>query len=219
MTQKELAGYIDHTILKADCSKEAILKVCSEALEYGFAAVCIPPYWVKSCVAILEKSKTKVATVIGFPMGYSATASKVEEIKRAIDEGADELDVVVNICAIKEGNWSYVTNDINTMVTAAHLKGKQIKVILETGLLTPAEIKKTAEICLKARADYIKTSTGFNGGGATIEAVTIMKSVAGTKMKIKASGGIRTTEEALSFIKAGANRLGCSSGVAIVTEK
>ena len=219
MIEKELAGYIDHTILKADCSKQDIQKLCSEALEYNFAAVCIPPYWVKASVLLLEKSKCKVATVIGFPMGYSATASKVEEIKRAIDEGADELDVVVNICAIKEGNWSYVTNDITTMTTAVHLKGKIIKVILETALLTTEEIQKVSEICLKARADFIKTSTGFNGGGATIDAVKTMKAVVGNKVKIKASGGIKTAKDAQSFINAGANRLGCSSGVAIVTKK
>ncbi len=219
MTQKKLAGFIDHTILKADCSKADIQKLCSEAIEYDFAAVCIPPYWVKTSVLLLEKSKCKVATVIGFPMGYSATASKVEEIKRAIDEGADELDVVINICALKEGNWSYVANDINTMTTAVHLKGKVIKVILETGLLTTSEIQKVSEICMKARTDFIKTSTGFNGGGATIEAVETMKAVVGNKVKIKASGGIKTAKDAQSFINAGANRLGCSSGVAIVTKK
>ncbi len=219
MIEKELAGFIDHTILKADCSKDAILKVCSEAKEYGFAAVCIPPYWVKTSVSLLESTPSKVATVIGFPMGYSATASKVEEIKRAIDDGADELDVVVNLCALKEGNWNYVKNDISTMITAVHLKGKIIKVILETGLLTIDEIKKVSEICLELGADFIKTSTGFNGGGATIEAVEAMKAVVGDKVKIKASGGIRTAKDAISFLEAGADRLGCSSGVAIVTEK
>ncbi|MFT4973619.1 MAG: deoxyribose-phosphate aldolase, partial [Saprospiraceae bacterium] len=142
-----LARKIDHTILKADCTPEDIVQLCHEALEYEFAAVCVPPYYIKQAVNILEDSMVSVATVIGFPMGYSNTPSKVEEIKRAIDEGIDEVDVVINIAAVKDGNWNFVKNDVDSTTRAAHLKGKVVKIILETDLLTTEEIEKICEIC------------------------------------------------------------------------
>lgn len=212
-----LASYIDHTILKADCTAKDIKRVCDEAAQYGFAAVCVPPFYVKYAVSALEGKPVKVATVIGFPMGYTTTPSKVEEIKRALDEGADEVDAVVNLCAVKDGNWNFVTNDVDSMCTAAHMKGKSIKIILETGLLTNKEIAKLCEIALQTGVDFVKTSTGFNGQGATLEAVQLIKSLVGDKVRIKASGGIRTRWDAERFIDAGASRIGSSSSIAIVS--
>ncbi len=212
-----LAGYIDHTILKPDCTLQDIKRLCEEAVQHGFPAVCVPPFYASYASGQLRGKGVKVATVIGFPMGYATTPSKVEEVKRAIDDGADEVDAVVNICAVKNRNWNFVSNDIDSMTTAAHLKGKVIKIILETGLMTDEEITKLCEICLNAGADYIKTSTGFNGQGATIEAVRLIKSVVGDKARIKASGGIRSRWDAERFIEAGAQRLGSSSGLAIVS--
>lgn len=214
----DIASYIDHTTLKADCTLEDVKIKCKEAIDFQFKAVCIPPYYVKNAVDLLEKSKVKVATVVGFPMGYSATPAKVEEIKRAIDNGAEEIDVVANICAIKEGQWNYVKNDIESMTMAVHLKGKLIKVILETALLSATEIEKLCHICAEIKVDFVKTSTGFNGGGATVQVVSFMKSLLPKEIKIKASGGIRTKEDAIRLIEAGASRLGSSSGVSIVQE-
>lgn len=210
-----LARKIDHTILKADCTPEDIVQLCHEALEHGFAAVCVPPYYIKQAVNILEDSMVSVATVIGFPMGYSNTPSKVEEIKRAIDEGIDEVDVVINVAAVKDGNWNFVKNDIDSTTRAAHLKGKVVKIILETGLLTTEEIEKLCEICSEVGVNYVKNSTGFNGG-ATVEIISNLRNLLHEDVKIKASGGIRTTADAEKLVEAGADRLGSSSGVQIV---
>lgn len=216
-----ISSYIDHTILKVDCTEADVKRLCQEAVQFGFAAVCIPPYFIQCAAQTLEKlnSKTKVATVIGFPMGYSSTPAKIEEIKRAIDDGADEVDAVVNICAIKNQNWNYVANDIDSMTTAAHLKGKRIKIILETGLLDAIEIEKLAEILLRIKPDFAKTSTGFNGTGAELEKVLFLKKLLKNKIAIKASGGIKTLEMAKAFIEAGITRIGTSSGISIVQEQ
>jgi len=211
----DISGYIDHTYLKPDCTAGIIKNLCKEAVDAKFAAVCIPPYYVKLCVDILEGTGVKIATVIGFPMGYSATVSKVEEIKRAISEGAHEVDVVINVSAVKNGDWTTARHDIDRMTTAAHLKGKVIKVILETALLTEAEIKKLTEICTEQKVDFVKTSTGYNGG-ATLDVVKLLAQNLPEKIKIKASGGIRSREEALLFIEAGAHRIGTSSGLSII---
>ena len=213
-----ISSYIDHTTLKADCRLEDVQSKCKEAVEFNFKAVCIPPYFVKAAVDLLDNTPVKVATVVGFPMGYSATPAKVEEIKRAIDNGADEIDVVANICAVKGKQWNYVKNDIESMTMAVHLKGKVIKVILETGLLTDEEIEQLCQICAEIKVDFVKTSTGFNGGGATVRVVSLMRSVLPKEIKIKASGGIRTKEDAIQLIEAGASRLGSSSGVSIVQD-
>ncbi|MFT5909195.1 MAG: deoxyribose-phosphate aldolase [Paraglaciecola sp.] len=212
-----LARKIDHTILKADCTPEDIVQLCHEALEYEFAAVCVPPYYIKQAVNILEDSMVSVATVIGFPMGYSNTPSKVEEIKRAIDEGIDEVDVVINIAAVKDGNWNFVKNDVDSTTRAAHLKGKVVKIILETDLLTTEEIEKICEICSAVGVNYVKNSTGFNGG-ATVEIISTLRNLLHEDVKIKASGGIRTKVDAENLVAAGADRLGSSSGVQIVGE-
>lgn len=213
-----LASFIEHTILKADCSLDEIKRICKEATQFNFPIVCVPPFYVKSTFELLAEIPTKIATVIGFPMGYSTTAAKVEEIKRAIDDGASELDVVVNICAVKSGMWNYVRSDIDSVVTAAHLKGKIIKIILETGLLTDDEIRQLCEICLEVKPDFVKTSTGFNGEGATVHTVERLKAFLHNQIKIKASGGIRTKEDALRLLEAGATRIGSSSSVMMMND-
>lgn len=212
-----LASYIDHTLLRADTNLEDIKRVCQEAIHYQFSAVCIPPYYIAEAANVIADSKIKIATVIGFPMGYATTAAKVEEIKRAIADGANELDVVVNICAVKSNNWSYVRNDIDSMVMAAHLKGKAIKVILETGLLNEKELSKLCDICLEMKPDFIKTSTGFNGEGATVGIISLLRELTKDQIKIKASGGIRTREDAIRLVEAGAKRIGSSSSVLIMS--
>lgn len=210
-----LARKIDHTILRADCTPGDIVQLCHEALEHNFAAVCIPPYYIKQAVNILEDSMVSVATVIGFPLGYSNTPSKVEEIKRAIDEGIDEVDVVINIAAVKDGNWNFVKNDIDSTTRAAHLKGKTVKIILETTLLTVEELERLCQICTEVGVNYVKNSTGFNGG-ATVEIISNLRNLLPEDIKIKAAGGIRTAEDAQKLIDAGADRLGSSAGVQIV---
>lgn len=216
MFNKELAKKIDHTILKPDCTFTDIQKICEEAKTYGFASVCVPPYYVKEASKQLEDTLTKVSTVIGFPMGYSTTPAKVEEVKRAIVEGVDELDVVVNICAIKQSNWSYVRNDIDSMTRAAHLRGKVVKIILEIGLLTKSEIEEVCKMCNEIEVNYIKTSTGYHTNSITSEDVRHLKSLIDPKIKIKASGGIKTQKQAKDLLEAGANRLGASASLEII---
>ncbi len=215
----ELAGYIDHTLLQPDTRGEDIKKLCEEALAYHFASVCVPPFYVKDAFNLLDNTPVKVSTVVGFPLGYSTTSAKVEEIKRALDEGSNEVDVVVNIAAVKNGSWNYVQNDIASMTTAVHLKGKMVKIILETGLMTREEIDRLGEICLEVEPDFVKTSTGFNGKGATVTVVRhLHELLAESPIKIKASGGIRKLKDAQAMVEAGATRIGTSSGVKIMEE-
>ena len=214
-----LASKIDHTILKADTSKEEITKLCDEAKQYGFAAVCVPPYWVRECKNQLRDSKVKIATVVGFPMGYSATPAKVEESRRAIDEGATEIDMVLNIIALKAGDYNYLKNELTSAGTIVQLRGGKLKVILETGLLTKDEIIKACELCSKLSVDYVKTSTGYIDKGATVEDIKLLRAHLPKNIKIKASGGVRDKATALAMIEAGADRIGTSSGVKIVTEQ
>lgn len=215
----KIASFIDHTVLKAETTLADVKRICSEAIEHQFAAVCVPPYYVAPARQALQDSSVRLATVIGFPMGYSATVAKVEEIKRAIDEGADEFDVVINVAAVKNGNWAFVRNDLDRMVTACHLRAKHIKVIIETGLLEEEEIRQLCTICNDLEPDYVKTSTGFNGAGANPEVIRLLRSLLKPEIKLKASGGIRTTEDARALIEAGANRLGASKGISIVSEE
>lgn len=211
-----IASYIDHTILKATTTLDDIKKVCAEATEYGFAAVCIPPPFVRNAVTILNESPVKVATVIGFPFGYSVARAKVFEVQQAIEDGADELDVVINLIAVKSGQWGYLENEMKWLVEAAHKNGRLIKVIIESGVLTDEEIIKCCELYAKLNVDYVKTSTGYAEKGATIEAVQLMREHLPSGIKIKASGGIRDFDFANKLVLAGAERLGCSAGVAIV---
>ncbi len=214
----QLPQLIDHTNLRPDSNSEDIKVLCQEAIEHQFKAVCVPPFHVRDAVRWTDNNPTLVSTVIGFPMGYSATPAKVEEIKRAIDEGAQELDVVINLSAIKSNQWNHVANDIDSVTRAVHLKGKVIKLILETGLLTEAELRKACQICQNNEVDFVKTSTGFHGRGADIETVKLLRSLLPPSIKIKASGGIRSQADALNLIKAGADRLGTSAGVRIISE-
>jgi deoxyribose-phosphate aldolase len=212
----KIAPYIDHSILKPDTTSEQIKQLCQEATTHSFVAVCVPPYFVSLANDILTESNVKIATVIGFPFGYSSIAAKVEEAKRAIEDGAVELDVVVNIAAIKDARWNYVQNELDILTTTCHLQDKKIKIIFETGLLSETEIIKLCQIATAIGADFIKTSTGFSSAGANVETIQLMKNNVPNSIKIKASGGIRTLAEAELMIEAGADRIGTSSGVAMV---
>lgn len=217
MKPEELARYIDHTLLTPNTNIDQINKLCEEALEYNFASVCIQPYYVQKAYELLKNSDSvKVCTVIDFPFGYDHTAAKVESIKKAIDFGADELDAVINIPAIKDGDWKTVNYSLEAMSTIVKRDHKILKIIFETCYLTNEEIETLAKSCLEFEIDFLKTSTGYGTGGATIEHVQLMKKIAGSKAKVKASGGIRTQEDTLKMIEAGASRIGASAGIKII---
>ena len=211
-----IAKYIDHTILKPTTLVSDIEKLCAEAKQYHFAAVCVPPNFVKKAKSLVAGSEVKVATVIGFPFGYSAVEAKIAEILLAIVDGADELDVVINISAIKNYDWIYLANEINHIMPIIRAKNKLVKIIIESGILTNDEIIKCCEIYGLAGIDYLKTSTGYAEKGATVEAVKLFRLHLPDHVQIKASGGIRDYQFAKELIDAGATRLGCSAGVAIV---
>ncbi|WP_019154566.1 deoxyribose-phosphate aldolase [Robertmurraya massiliosenegalensis] len=213
--EQTIAKYIDHTLLKADAKEEQIERLCLEAKEYGFASVCVNPTWVRYASAILEETDVKVCTVIGFPLGATTSETKAFETKNAIENGATEVDMVINIGALKSGDPDLVESDIRAVVEAA--KGKALtKVIIETSLLTEEEKMTACELSVKAGADFVKTSTGFSTGGATVEDIRLMRKVVGPEIGVKASGGVRNAEDAKSMIDAGATRIGASSGIAIV---
>lgn len=205
---------IDHTVLKADTPLETVKKICDEAMEYGFASVCINPCHVAYCADYLKDSDVNVCTVIGFPLGANTSAVKAFETKDAIANGADEIDMVMNIGALKDKNYDLVRDDVKAVVEAAN--GTLVKVILETCLLTEDEIKKACELCVEAKADYVKTSTGFSTRGATIEDVRIMKEAVHGKAKVKAAGGVRTPADMVKIVAAGADRIGTSAGCSLV---
>ncbi|NJK84146.1 MAG: deoxyribose-phosphate aldolase [Saprospiraceae bacterium] len=212
----EIAHFLDHTLLRPDATSRDIIQLCHEANQYHFKAVCIPPYFVNLAQKQLENTNVTLATVIGFPFGYASLASKIEEIRRAIEHGADEFDVVINICAVKDKDWNYVKNEINSLCTAVQLKGKIIKIILETGLLDEGEIIHLCTICNEARVDFVKNSTGVNGKGATKGIITLLREHLDKHVKIKAAGGIRTAELAHQLIELGASRLGSSKSIALL---
>lgn len=211
-----IAKFIDHTVLKPTTLIADIEKLCAEAKQYGFAAVCVPPNFVKLAKSLVEGSTVKVATVIGFPFGYSAVEAKIAEILLAIVDGADELDVVINISAIKNSDWQYLANEINHIMPIIRSKNKVIKVIIESGVLTNEEIIKCCDIYGLAGIDYLKTSTGYAEKGASVGAVKLFRKHLPDHVQIKASGGIRDYAFAKELVDAGATRLGCSAGVAIV---
>ena len=211
-----IAKYIDHTNLKSYATKEDIIKLCEEAKKYGFYAVCVNPYRVKLAKEHLKGTDIKVASVIGFPLGATPTEVKVFEAKKALENGADELDMVINIGALKDKNYEYVKKDIEDVTKVAHEKGAIVKVIIETCYLTEEEKEIACKLAVEAGADFVKTSTGFGTGGATIEDVKLMRKIVGEKVGVKAAGGIRTYKQAIEMIRAGANRIGTSSGVKIV---
>ncbi len=217
MTPQEVARYIDHTLLKPEAKPEDIEKLCKEAVEYGFFSVCVNPVYVKLASDKLKNTDVKVATVIGFPLGATPPEVKAFEAQKALEDGADEFDMVIPIGLLKAGDYDSVYKHIKAVVDA--VKGKTVKVIIETCLLTDDEKKKACEISVKAGAHFVKTSTGFSTGGAKVEDVKLMRSVVGPNFGVKASGGIRTFEDAVKMIEAGANRIGTSSGVKIVTGK
>lgn len=207
--------YFDHTILKADASREEVMKVCREALQYDFASVCVNPYRTALAAEQLKGSDVKVCTVVGFPLGAVSTAGKVWETSQAIADGAQEIDMVMNVGALKDKEYEYVRDDIRAVKAACGTKAL-LKVILETCLLTEEEKRKACELSVEAGADFVKTSTGFSTGGATKEDVALMKETVGNRANVKASGGIRDKETAQCMIEAGAKRLGTSATVKIV---
>mgnify|MGYP000894416659 FL=1 len=210
----KLNKYIDHTLLKPDASQEQIETLIEEAKKYDFASVCVNPTWVNFAAQALKATDVKVCTVIGFPLGANTPELKAFETSDAIRNGANEIDMVINIGALKSQNFDLVEKDIRAVVEAA--KGTLVKVIIETCLLTDDEKVKACQIAQKAGADFVKTSTGFSTGGATVRDVALMRKTVGPDMGVKASGGARSYEDALAFIEAGATRIGASSGVAIM---
>ena len=211
----DIRKLIDHTLLKPDASEEAIKRICDEAKEHGFKSVCVNPSRVGFVAAQLEGSDVLPCCVIGFPLGATLPEVKAFEAAAAIEEGAKELDMVINIGAAKDGNWELVKKDIEAVVTAANGEAA-VKVIIETCLLTDEEKVLACQCAMEAGADFVKTSTGFSTGGATEQDVALMRKVVGENLGVKASGGVRTPEDAEKFIKAGASRLGTSNGVKLL---
>lgn len=215
--EQKINSYIEHTLLKVDTTLADVKRLCEEAANHGFAAVCIPPPFVREARRTLgEMSKVKIVTVVAFPMGYSALPAKTEEIKRAVDEGADEIDGVLNIAAVKSGLWNVVENDIEGMAFACNLKGKPLKLILEMGLLSTAELQRVIQLAHQSRVKFLKTSTGMHGHPTTPEMVRLLKKMADPSLKIKASGGIKTLELAQQLLQAGADRIGTSSALQFI---
>ena len=213
-----LAATLDHTLLKADATRAQVLQVCADAAEFHFACAMVNPFWVPVAVAALAGIGVPVGVVIGFPLGASLAESKIDEAKRVIALGAHDIDMVLNIGALKDGAFDIVTADITGVVHAAHARGAIVKVILETALLSHEEKLRGSEIAVRAGADFIKTSTGFSSGGATADDVRLMRGVAGTDCGVKASGGIRSLKDAEAMLRAGATRIGASASVRIVQE-
>ena len=214
MEMKEIASIIDHTILKAEATEAEIIKLCSEAKEYGFASVCVNPSMVELAAKELKGTEVKVCTVIGFPLGATTTEVKAFETEDTIKKGATEVDMVINVGKLKENNLEYVKNDIKAVVDAA--KGKALtKVIIETCLLTDAEKVAVCKIAKEVGADFVKTSTGFSTGGATAHDIKLMRETVGMEMGVKASGGVRSREDAITMVENGATRIGASASIAI----
>lgn len=214
----KLAKYIDHTILNADATQTDVDKVIEEAIKYDFASVCINPYWVKHTHAALKDSDVNTCTVIGFPLGATSTESKVFEAQQAIKDGADELDMVINIGELKAHHDDAVLADIKALADAVHAENKLLKVIIETSLLNHEEKVWACQLSEKAGADFVKTSTGFSTAGAKVEDVKLMRETVGDRLGVKASGGVHSKAEAEAMIDAGATRIGASASVKIVTE-
>ena len=215
ITRKGIAAMIDHTLLKQNATEEQIDKLCAEAREYSFASVCVNPGYVSQCARALAGSAVKVCTVIGFPLGATTSESKAFEAKDAVAKGAREVDMVVNVGKIKSGAWDYVEADIKAVVDA--VKGQAlVKVIIETCLLTDEEKVRVCQVAKAVGADFVKTSTGFSTGGATVADIALMRKTVGPEMGVKASGGIHNAQEALAMVEAGATRIGASAGIAIV---
>ena len=214
----DIAKIIDHTLLKPEATRDQIVQLCREAREYGFAAVCVNPCYVKLAAELLRGSPVKVCSVVGFPLGATLPEVKAYEARRAIEEGAAEIDMVINIGALKSGDLELVRRDIAAVVDVCHAKGALCKVIIEAALLSDEEKVLACQLAKAAGADYVKTSTGFGPGGATVHDVALMRRTVGPGMGVKAAGGIRSYEAARNMIEAGATRIGASAGVKIVRE-
>lgn len=218
LTQSQLAKYMDHTLLKADATLDGIDRVVAEAKQFGCASVCVNPFWVPYVARLLDGSGVATCTVVGFPLGASSTASKVFETTDAIANGADEIDMVINIGELKAGHAELVREDIRAVAEATHAGGKLLKVIIECCLLTDDEKRLACLLCAEAGADFVKTSTGFSTGGATVADVTLMRECVGPDFGVKAAGEIRTLADAYAMIEAGASRLGVSAAASILAE-
>lgn len=216
MKNQEIAAVIESTLLKPDVSIQAIHAMCEEAQMLGVKGVCIPPYFVKEASRKLENSAVIVVSVVGFPYGYSHTTAKVEEVKKMVHDGAEEVDMVVNVAAVKDRNWGYVENDIAAVTQITHLKNCPIKLIIEIGLMSPDEIRRLCELAVKCKVDFVKTSTGVMAPGPAVEDIRFLRSILPASTGIKASAGIRTLDHARDLILAGANRIGTSSAAAIL---
>lgn len=217
LPDKNLARKIDHTLLKPEATPDEVIALCKEAEKYNFASVCVNPGYVALSYSILKNTPVKVCTVIGFPLGQTTTEAKRYEAEQALANGAQELDMVLNVGQLKQGNYEYVFNDVKQIVEAGKKKNAVVKVILETALLSDEEKVKACVLCKKAGADFVKTSTGFSKGGATVGDIALMKYVVGSNIGVKASGGIRSKEDAEAMIASGADRIGASASVKIVT--
>lgn len=218
MEKSQIAKLIDHTLLKPDATREQIVRLAEEAKKYDFASVCVNPVWVPQVCEILKETDVKVCTVIGFPLGATTPETKDFETRNAIENGATEVDMVINIGLLKSGRYEEVEEDIRAVTKAA--EGKALtKVIIETCLLTDEEKVRACEIAARAGADFVKTSTGFSTGGATVEDVALMRKTVGDDLGVKASGGVRSLEDLMKMVDAGANRIGTSSGVKIMEAK
>lgn len=213
----ELARMIDHTLLKPEATVEQVTQLCMEAKKYNFASVCVNPSYVPLCAKLLKDTSVKVCTVIGFPLGATSTKAKAFETEQAIEDGATEVDMVINIGMLKSGMYDYVENDIFAVVSTARRNNVLVKVIIETALLTDEEKVKACLLAKRAGADFVKTSTGFSKGGATAGDIALMRKVVGSAMGVKASGGVRTREEALEMVRSGADRIGASASVKIIS--
>lgn len=218
LTQSQLAKYMDHTLLKADATLDGIDRVVAEAKQFGCASVCVNPFWVPYVARLLDGSGVATCTVVGFPLGASSTASKVFETTDAIANGADEIDMVINIGELKAGHAELVREDIRAVAEATHAGGKLLKVIIECCLLTDDEKRLACLLCAEAGADFVKTSTGFSTGGATVADVALMRECVGPDFGVKAAGGIRTLADAYAMIEAGASRLGVSAAASILAK-
>ncbi|MBN1197504.1 MAG: deoxyribose-phosphate aldolase [Candidatus Aminicenantes bacterium] len=216
-SRAEIASRIDHTLLKPDCSERDIRRLCLEAHRHHFATVCILPHFVSLAHEQLRNSQVRVCTVVGFPLGANRSSIKAAEAELAVTEGAAEIDMVMNLAAFRSGDLAHVKQDIRSVVRSVP-SGILVKVILETALLNEAEIRSACSICREAGAHFVKTSTGFGPGGATVEAVRVMKAAVRDHMGVKASGGIRTLEQVMAMIAAGADRIGTSAGIDIILE-
>jgi len=215
-TDGELSHLIDHTLLKADATQDEIARLCYEARKHGFASVCVNPSYVKLCADLLDGSDVEVCTVVGFPLGATSTESKTFEAQKAVRDGATEVDMVINVGALKSRDYEVVEGDIASIASACHAGGAILKVIIEAALLTDEEKVAACQLAKVASADFVKTSTGFGPGGATPEDVALMRQVVGSEMGVKAAGGIKTTADARRMIEAGASRIGASASIKIV---